>query len=227
MECNSTGIYIVTLKTKLSGLYLVLDPGIPADELMAKTEQALAGGVDLLQIWGKWADKEQATSLGRRIIELSRKRGVPVIVNNDIDLAKEIGADGVHLDSFDIQPRDAKARLKENSIVGITCGNDLKRVRWAELTGADYISFCSIYPSSSVDQCEIVSLETVRQAKKIVKIPVFASGGLNKDNVNEVLKAGVDGIAVISAILRDPDPREASMFFKKLMDKSTPNLTTR
>jgi thiamine-phosphate pyrophosphorylase len=107
--------------------------------------------------------------------------------------------------------------LGERSVVGYTLGNDLSKLKWAESVGADYVSFCSVFPTSSVTQCEIVPIEWVKSAKSISKLPVFASGGITLGNVHLVLEAGADGVAVISAILKASDPELAARSFKEII----------
>ncbi|MCI2430815.1 thiamine phosphate synthase [Candidatus Acetothermia bacterium] len=198
------------MRKRLEGLYVVVAPDTPPD----KIEKALRGGADIFQIWmGAQADPNWA----RQVSELARRYQVPVLVNNDVKLAAEIGADGVHTDDDRLTPQEIRKALSAQALVGVTCGADLDKVRWAEKSGADYISFCSIFPSSSVDECEIVPLETIKAAKRLVKIPVFASGGITLQNAPQVLAAGADGLALISAIFHAPDPEQAARSFKRLL----------
>ncbi|MDT7891118.1 MAG: thiamine phosphate synthase [Thermoproteota archaeon] len=195
------------------GLYLVVDASIEKEELLKRVEKALKGGVDILQLWSNWKSIEEAKILGKELLNLARKYDALLIINNDHNLALELGADGVHFDNYDILPSDVK-KIRKDMIVGYTIGNNLERAIWAEKVGADYISFCACFPTSSVDSCEIVPLSVVAEAKRRLKIPVFASGGINLKNVEQVLSKGVDGIAVISAILKAEDPEAAARTFK-------------
>lgn len=201
------------MSRRLQGLYIVVAPETPLE----KVEKALRGGADIVQIWlGTKADRAWA----RQVLELARRYQVPVLVNNDVNLAAEIKADGVHIDGDRPPPQEIRKELGPQTLVGVTCGNDLNKVLWAEKSGADYISFCSIFPSSSVDECEIVSLVTVKRAKRLVEIPVFASGGITLQNAPQVLAAGADGLALISAIFNAPDPEQAARSFKQLFRKT-------
>ncbi len=202
---------------KLEGLYLVIDPTIPYLELLDIVQKSLRGGVDILQLWAPDQDKSGLLRLAEALIDLARKYNVPLIINNDVELAKHIGADGVHLDAHDEPPTKVRQELGEQSIIGYTVGNDLNKLRWAENTGADYISFCAIFPTSSVTQCEIVPLNCVKLAKSVTKLSVFASGGINLNNAHLVLEAGADGIAVISAILKAKDPEQTVRAFKEII----------
>jgi thiamine-phosphate pyrophosphorylase len=90
-----------------------------------------------------------------------------------LQLAKEVGANGLYLDRYDITPSEVRQVLGKHSIIGYTIGDNLEKVRWAETVGADYVSFCSVFPTSSVAQCDIVPLETIKAAKIQTTLPVF------------------------------------------------------
>lgn len=199
---------------KLKGLYLVVDCSIEKNKLLKKIIDALEGGIDIIQVWSNWKDKNYGYEISKEILRLTKNYNVPVLINNDYKLANEIKANGVHFDDFKILPKQVK-KINENLIVGYTIGNDLNKALFAEKIGADYISFCSCFPTPSVDKCEIVPLSTIKETKNKLKIPVFASGGITLENVEEVLKTGVDGIAVISAILKAENPKEVSKKFKE------------
>ena len=206
------------LLKKLKGLYLVVDPSISHQRLLGIVKKALKGGVDILQLWASenaLKMKEVAWSL----LDLANQNHVPLIINNDLQLANEIGAHGVHMDQYDKTPSEIRKFLGKESIVGYTLGNDLERLRWAGNVAADYVSFCAVFPTSSVSQCEIVPLNTMKLAKSMTKIPIFASGGITLNNVRSVLEAGADGIAVISAILKASDPEQAAKSFKNMIQE--------
>ena len=192
---------------------------MPHRRLLEVVEKALKGGVDVLQLWKAWHDRHEIMGLARRLQNLANEYDVPLIVNNDIQLAKDIEANGVHMDGYDVIPINVRKALNERSIVGYTLGNDLKWLQWAETAGADYVSFCSVFPTISATQCEIVPLDTIRAAKSVTGLPVFASGGINLSNAHLVLETGVDGIAVISAILKAQDPEQIAKSFKDIIHK--------
>lgn len=192
---------------------------MPHLELFDIVQKSLRGGVDILQLWAPSHDRSGILKLAEALMDLAKQYKVPLIVNKDIKLAKEVGAHGVHLDEYDVTPTKVREELGEQSIVGYTLGNDLDKLRWAENAGADYISFCAIFPTSSVTQCEIVPINSVKLAKSITKLPVFASGGINLNNAHLVLEAGADGIAVISAILKARDPEQTARSFKEIIRK--------
>jgi len=204
---------------KLEGLYLVLDSTMPHHKLLDITKKSLRGGVDILQLWAPSQDKFKLLKLAKTLIGLAKQYNVSLIINNDLKLAREVSAHGVHMDEYNVTPDEVRRTLGKRSIVGYTLGNNLDKLKWAEAEGADYVSFCAVFPTTSVTQCEIVPLNTLRLAKSLTNMPVFASGGINLDNVHLVLEAGADGIAVISAILKAQDPEKVARSFKEILNK--------
>lgn len=205
------------MRRRLRDLYLVASSDTPLDHL----EAALRGGGDLLQIWSpsrSAAEMEWA----KRVVALVREYEVPVLVNNDLKLARTIGADGLHIDGDAPEPDEVRSELGAGALVGYTCGTEMERIRWSERVGADYISFCAMFPSPSVSECAIVPLEFVKEAKRQVEIPVFASGGITPENAPRVLETGADGLAIISGIFKAPDPEEAAKRFKALIERRAP-----
>jgi len=199
---------------KLEGLYLVIAPIFTPEKLLRTVEKALKGGVDILQFVPERQTVE-TLEMARDLSKLREQFDVPFFINGDYFLAKKINADGLHFDSYNIVPDEARRVLGERCIIGYSLGNDLKRLEWAESIGADYVSFCSVFPTSSTTHCETVPLETIKAARSKTTIPIFAAGGITPKNAHLVLEAGADGIAVTSAILKAKNPEQAA---KSLMD---------
>ncbi|MCS7198613.1 MAG: thiamine phosphate synthase [Candidatus Bipolaricaulota bacterium] len=197
---------------RLHGLYLIVDLGV--ENVLARVAQALEGGVDVLQLWGSAPNR---ADVGHELSKLAKRFSIPLLVQDDLELAKKLGADGVHLDRPEITPQHVRRALGKDAVVGVTCSANFEKVLWAAEQGADYISFCSIFPSPSVAVCDLVPLEVVRRATETVTIPIFAAGGITLDNAHLVLEAGVDGLAVSSSILRAPDPKEAARRFQDVL----------
>ncbi len=197
---------------------MVADLSIPEERLLRSAEAAIRGGIDLLQIWNVQRKDEASTrKICRRLASRSAEKGIPIIINNDLELAEKIGADGIHFDYL-TTPEQARKLLGENAVVGYTTGNSQDQVLKAARAGADYISFCAVFPSPSVESCEIVPLEAIRQAKQLVDIPVFASGGITVENAHLVLEAGADGLAIASSILNANDPEASARAFKQIIE---------
>jgi thiamine-phosphate pyrophosphorylase len=203
---------------KLEGLYLVVSPILSAEDLLFATEKALDGGVDVLQFSiGK--ETVDAHSLASALAGLAKKHKTPFLINNDLVLTKEVGADGVHFSTFDFTPSEARKVLGNDAIVGYTVSIDMEKLKWAQQAGADYVSFCSIFNTCEAEQCPIVSLETVKTARSVTNLPIFAAGGINLENLHLILETGVAGVAVTSAILKSNDPKHAARAFKETLKK--------
>lgn len=198
------------MKKSLQGLYLVIDPKEGFDQLKTKIEEVLCGGVGIIQVWDHWAEGQGRMDFMKQLLAVTGE--IPVIVNNDLELAKMPGVQGIHLDRV-----DAIGMVKDHDlIIGVTLSGPAD---WEMLKqqGVDYISFCSMFPSSSTDACELVSFETVREACENFPGSVFASGGINLKNANQIMQLGVSGIAVISGILKAEDPFQATQKFNELI----------
>lgn len=200
------------------GIYLVVDPSIEEQVLLQKIEEALKGGVDIIQIWNNWTGDINKLKLIDRICELAHRSDVPVLINEEWELINDTLLDGVHFDSIPNDITHVRQHVERPFICGITCGNDLSIVRWAEANKLDYISFCSMFPSTSAGACEIVSIENVKKAKALTSMPVFVAGGISLDNIHNLKETNANGIAVISAILQADNVAEKTKQFKqKLM----------
>jgi thiamine-phosphate pyrophosphorylase len=203
---------------KLRGLYLVVSPIAPTEKLLYATEKALDGGVDLLQFSaGKEIGDMYVTA--SVLAGLAKKHEIPFLVNNSLELAKKVEADGVHFDTYDVSPVEARRVLGSRCLVGYTVNVDMKKIRWADEVGADYVSFCSIFHQCTPAQCPVVPLETVKNARSLTKISMFVAGGINLENAHRVLEAGADGIAVTSALLQAENPKKTAEVFRKMIDK--------
>lgn len=203
---------------KLEGLYLVVSQVTRFDELLVAVKKALEGGVDLLQLI-PWEAGSETLRLAEDLSNLTERYDVPFLVNGSLQIAEKVGADGLHLDRHEVTASEVKQVLGEHCIVGYTLGSQLEKLKWAETAGADYVSFCSVFPTSSAAQCEIVPIETIKAAKLQTSLPVFAAGGINLNNAELVLKAGVNGIAVTAALLEAEDPEQKALAFKEIIRK--------
>lgn len=202
---------------KLNGIYLVIDPSQNWEDLFLKTQQALEGGVKILQIWDHWKkeiSREEKKTFCSEIKKLATSFHVPVILNEDWELANETNLDGLHLDQIPTNFDKIREALK-GKIVGLTVSNQEDLIIWAEKNQLSYISFCSISPSNSVDTCELVKPESIKKARKLTSLPIFLSGGISLENLEKLNRFTYDGIAVISGILSANDPKIATQDYLK------------
>lgn len=213
--------------TDISGVYLVVDPSMKQKVLLEKVEQALDGGVNILQVWNHWPggmskpDKEQLITY---ITEMAADYDVPVLINEEWQFLKTSPLDGVHFDEVPENYDQIKEEIERDFIAGITCSNDLDIVRWADDNEMDYISFCAMFPSPSVGSCEIVKAETVQLAREITSLPLFLSGGITPDKVDDLKGLDFNGIAVISGILKDDNPQQRASDYKEVVTQKDASL---
>lgn len=200
-------------KTITGGVYLVLDPGMDKPLLLHKLQDALEGGVSVLQVWNNWPASftlSAKQSLLHDILQIASAYKVPVLINEEWELLRYTALAGVHFDKIPANYAAIKSEIKNDFICGITCSNDLQVVRWAEQNHLDYVSFCSMFPSSSAGSCEIVNPETVRRARALTQMPFFLSGGITIGNMAALNELDFAGVAVISGILNAPSPKAST-----------------
>lgn len=184
------------------GIYLIADAKLSKAVLLKKLTEALKSGVRLVQLYNA-----ANTSIAdiNHICEVCHQFQVPVLINNNWELLAKTLLDGVHFDNIPVDFEKIKRTINKDFCKGITCSNDLEVIKWANENDFDYISFCSMFPSPTVNSCEIVSFETVKKARDLTKIPVFVAGGINLNNIGQLSQLPIDGLAVISGIMAAPD----------------------
>lgn len=201
-------------------LYLVTDRGLAGSRGVADVVQrAIDGGVTLVQLREKSLPYATLVKEARVLVEICHTRGVPLIVNDSIDVALDAGADGVHLGQSDESPAAARARLGPDAIVGLSVEN-LEQARTAAELDVDYLAASPVFATpTKADTAPPLGLEGLRAIRKLCDKPLVAIGGINVSNAASVLRAGADGIAVVSAIMAAADPRETAREFSNLRPK--------
>lgn len=172
--------------------------------LYEQVEQALKGGATFVQLREKNLDKEHFMEEARQIKELCREYKVPFVINDSVDIALEMDADGVHVGQSDMEAGDVRAKLGPDKIIGVSA-QTVEQALLAEKRGADYLGVGAVFHTGSKADATEVSRETLKEICAAVKIPVVAIGGITKDNLKELSGSGICGIAVISAIFAQPD----------------------
>lgn len=191
-------------------LYAITDRHwLNGETLYQQVEKALKGGVTFLQLREKNLDEEHFMEEARLMKELCRKYKVPFIINDNVEIAQAIDADGVHVGQSDMEAGDVRARLGADKIIGVSA-KTVEQALLAEKHGADYLGVGAVFSTSTKADATEVSHETLKAICEAVKIPVVAIGGITKENVKELAGCGADGIAVISAIFAQPDIEEAA-----------------
>jgi thiamine-phosphate pyrophosphorylase len=205
------------MKAITGGVYVVVDPVRHA--VLDRVAKALEGGADVLQIWNHWRPGQEPKHFVEDLIRIAEPFNVPVLVNENLELLTDLPLDGIHFDTISTGKIEAVRSLNRQVIVGITTSNNTGQITEALLHGVDYLSFCSMFPSSSASVCELVSPEVVQATRAKTGIPIFASGGITPANTAKVLRLGVDGIAVISGVLSSPDPARAVRGYKQVINE--------
>jgi thiamine-phosphate pyrophosphorylase len=190
----------------LSGLYIILDPSVcPARPLVEVLTVAAEAGAPLFQYRNKTASMKEAYGEALALRQAAAKAGVLFIVNDRCDLALAVDADGVHLGQGDLPLDLARRVMGPDKLIGISTHN-LDQVRDASAGKPDYLGFGPIFtPGSKQDHDPVVGLEGLRAMRRLTSLPVFAIGGIQIDQAGEVMRAGANGVAVVSAILKAPD----------------------
>jgi thiamine-phosphate pyrophosphorylase len=208
----------VALRTEFRGLYAITPDGIDTDALGRKVSQAISGGARAVQYRSKSADAALRREQGRALLVLCRAAGVPLIVNDDLDLAETLGADGLHLGRADTPIAVARARLGKNPILGASCYDRLELALAARNAGADYVAFGSAFPSATKPGATRAPLALYREAKSRLNCPVVAIGGITSENAQTLIEAGVDAVAVIGALFGAPDVERRAREFASMFN---------
>ena len=198
-----------------TSLYLITDStNYGEEEFLFRVEQAIMGGVTLLQLREKEKTTREYIELAERVHEVTKKYNVPLIIDDRVDVALAVDAEGVHLGKEDMPVVTARKLMGENKIVGATA----KTVAWAldvYNQGADYLGVGAIYPTTTKVKTVLTSKETLDAICKAVPIPVNAIGGLNKDNIDVLADIPISGICVVSAIMKAENPKQAAQELKE------------
>ena len=181
-------------------------------------KESLDGGVTFLQLRDKNSDDETFLQEAAELQELCRDYKVPLIINDNVEIALKMNADGVHVGQSDIKGRDIRAMIEPDKILGISVGT-VEEAQAAEKAGADYIGVGAVFGTSTKKNARNLSLEKLQEISSSVSIPVVAIGGINASNLMELAGSGVDGVAVVSAIFAAKDPGQATRELKVLAQK--------
>ena len=187
-------------KNILKGIYAVTPDGLNEETLYKKIYKLLEKGVNILQYRDKFRSPKQKIIIAKELRNICNKFDSLLIINDDAKLAKKVGANGVHLGQKDMPYEEARNILGPDSIIGISCQNDLSLAFKAQSEGADYVAFGSLFSTKSKADVQHCSLEDLTSFVKEIKIPSVAIGGINLKNFITVKKSGVDMIAISSGL---------------------------
>ncbi len=200
-------LYAVTDRTWLGGA-----------SLSWAVKEALTGGITLLQLREKNLTDREMLQEAQELLPLCHRHGVPLIINDRVQVALDAGADGVHLGQEDMSPREARAILGPDAIIGVSA-RTVESAQRAEQEGADYLGVGAVFSTSTKTDAQNISPETLRQICQAVHIPVVAIGGIGPDNILELLGCGIQGVAVVSSIFAQKNIAQAASRLRALSEQ--------
>ena len=205
MKCDKKSLllYAVTDRTWLNG-----------ETLYEQVEKAIKGGVTFVQLREKNLDEKSFLNEALEIQILCKKYNIPFVINDNVEIARKINADGVHVGQSDMKAENVRAILGNNKILGVSA-QTVEQALYAQKEGADYIGVGAVFPTGSKLDADNVSLDTLKEICSAVNIPVVAIGGIGIDNVSKLKNSGISGIAVISAIFASDDIELATKNLKE------------
>lgn len=206
------------LDNDLMRLYVITDRAwLKDNSLVDQVEDTINAGATFIQIREKELGYDEFVNLAKELKVVTDKYSIPFVINDNIDVALEVDADGVHIGQGDINASRARDLIGENKILGVSV-QTVEQALEAVKNGADYLGVGAVFSTSTKKDADTVSHETLRQICNAVNVPVVAIGGIDENNVLELSKTTVDGIAVISAIFAKPDIKEATKKLRRLSD---------
>lgn len=202
--------------SRLSGLYAITDEQLIAEENFSQViESALLGGTRIIQYRDKSANQKKRLQQARELRTLCQQYDALCIINDDIELATAVQADGVHLGKDDISLTQAREILGEQAIIGVSCYNDLALALQAEKNSADYVAFGAFFSSPTKPHALNAELSLITRAKQQLSIPVCAIGGITDSNIQQLIQQGTDMAAVISSLFSAEDVRQRADILSK------------
>lgn len=200
-------------------LYAVTDRyWLNGESLYSQVEKAINGGATFIQLREKNLDEDTFLQEAIEIQALCKEKNVPFVVNDNVDIAIKMNADGVHVGQSDMEAGSVREKLGEDKIIGVSA-QTVEQAILAEKRGADYLGVGAVFPTGSKDDADDVSFDTLKAICEAVSIPVVAIGGISEDNVMKLKGSGICGIAVISAIFAKKDIEEAARSLNEVTKK--------
>lgn len=200
-------------------LYGVTDRGnLHGKTLLQQVEESLKGGVTLVQLREKHLSFQEFLEEAKEMKELCHKYGVPLLINDNVEICIESGADGVHVGQKDMEAGAVREKLGKDKIIGVSA-RTVEQARAAQNAGADYLGVGAVFSTSTKEDAKPLDHEILKAITKAVDIPVVAIGGISSENVLELKGIGIDGVAVVSAIYGKENPKEVAENLKALVSE--------
>ncbi|CAG1011541.1 thiamine-phosphate pyrophosphorylase [Burkholderiales bacterium] len=203
---------------EVRGLYALTPDELDTGRLLRLVGEVIAAGARLVQYRNKQAPPSLRLVQALGLHAMCQKAGVPLIINDDVELALETEAEGVHLGREDGDLRAARSRLGAKRLLGVSCYNELEAAHRAVAAGGDYVAFGAAFPSGVKPSAVRAPLELYARAKRELGVPVVAIGGIDRQNARLLAEAGVDAVAVISGVFGEPDVAGSAAAIARLWD---------
>jgi len=205
-------------------LYLVTDRDLMyAKSVEECVEQAVRGGTTVVQIREKTASSREFYEIAMRTRKITKKYGVPLIINDRTDIALAVDADGLHIGQKDLPYKEARRIMGKNKIIGVSASNLTEAIAAAAEKGVDYLGVGAMFTTDTKKDADSTTMDELRRIREKIKLPLVAIGGINKSNIPSFAGTGIDGIAVVSAIVSQEDAsgaaRELKVLFKSTMER--------
>jgi thiamine-phosphate pyrophosphorylase len=206
----------------LRGLYAITPESSASTSTLAEqVVLAIRGGVRLVQYRDKGSSDALKRERGQVLLEICRSAGIPLIINDDLDLTLRLQADGVHLGRDDPDPHEARMQLGSEAIVGVSCYNDFALAEIAEQAGANYIAFGAFFPSTTKPLAVRADPALLAEARQRLQVPAVAIGGITPQNGGLLITAGAQMLAVVTGIFTQPDITAAARAYSNLFPTET------
>ena len=191
-------------KELLKGLYVLTDATLtPTETMLEQVERVLKSGVSVIQYRDKYASEEEAEKQCIRLQALCDYYEAIFIIDDRLDIAYRINADGLHVGEDDVSYEEARALLGEDKIIGVSCYGDIERAKKYANLGADYVAFGSFFPSPTKPLAKVVDPEVLKVAKEQIRVPICAIGGINEENIELISRYDIAMYSLISAVYKD------------------------
>ena len=190
-------------------LYLVTDNSEDVDKFLNTIEEAIKGGVTVVQIREKTAETLDFYNLALKVKEITEKYDIPLIINDRVDVALAIDADGVHVGQSDMPCDITRKLIGDNKILGVSAAT-IEEAKKAEKDGADYIGTGAVFPTATKDDAPSITKQDLKNVVESINIPVVAIGGITLENAHELTDTGIAGLSVVSAIMSSENPKKSS-----------------
>lgn len=205
------------MTSRLRGLYAITDAFLqPADQLVGRVRMAIEGGAALVQYRDKFSPQPLRLQQARELASLCKQYNVPLLINDDVDLALASGAAGVHLGKDDLDAPGARQRLGVDALIGVSCYNQWALAEAAATQPIDYIAFGRFYPSQTKPDAVQADIGLIQRARQQLQLPVAVIGGITAANASTLVDAGADMLAVVQAVFGAKDIRRAAKEFAAL-----------